>query len=41
MDSGWAAENDVLRPNKDEGNFATLNANGTGPFQIVERQPDL
>ncbi|MEO1705454.1 MAG: ABC transporter substrate-binding protein [Pseudomonadota bacterium] len=41
MDSGWAEANGAARPDKDQGNFATLNANGTGPFQIVERQPDL
>ncbi|MEL6583375.1 MAG: ABC transporter substrate-binding protein [Pseudomonadota bacterium] len=41
MDSGWAAQNDVLRPNKDEGNFATLNANGTGAFMVSDRQPGL
>ena len=41
MDSGWAAANGAERPNKEEGNFATLNANGTGPFKLVERQPGL
>ncbi|MEM7295162.1 MAG: ABC transporter substrate-binding protein [Pseudomonadota bacterium] len=41
MDSGWAEANGTARPDKDQGNFATLNANGTGPFQIVSRQPDL
>ncbi|WP_370641144.1 ABC transporter substrate-binding protein [Nereida sp. MMG025] len=41
MDSGWAAENDVVAPTKEGENFATLNANGTGAFQLVERQPGL
>ncbi|MEM1067199.1 MAG: ABC transporter substrate-binding protein [Pseudomonadota bacterium] len=41
MDSGWAAANNAERPNKDEGNFATLNANGTAAFQLDERQPGL
>jgi peptide/nickel transport system substrate-binding protein len=41
MDGGWAAANNAERPDKEKGNFATLNANGTGPFQIVSRQPDL
>ncbi len=41
MDSGWAAANNAERPNKDEGNFATLNANGTAAFQLEERQPGL
>lgn len=41
MDSDWSQANDAARPSKDEGNFATLNANGTGPFRLVERQPGL
>ncbi len=41
MDSDWAAANDANRPDKEQGNYATLNANGTGPFQIVSRAPDL
>ncbi len=41
LDSGWATANDAALPNKDEGNFATLNANGTGAFRLVERQPGL
>ncbi|MBY6048737.1 ABC transporter substrate-binding protein [Vannielia litorea] len=41
MDSGWAEANGAERPDKEQGNFATLNANGTGPFQVVSRQPDL
>ncbi|MEL6691259.1 MAG: ABC transporter substrate-binding protein, partial [Pseudomonadota bacterium] len=41
VDSGWAAANGAERPDKDQGNYATLNANGTGPFQITSRQPDL
>ncbi|MEO0542397.1 MAG: ABC transporter substrate-binding protein [Pseudomonadota bacterium] len=41
MDSGWAQANNSLRPDKEAGNFATLNANGTGAFQIEERQPGL
>ena len=41
MDSGWAETNGADRPNKDAGNFATLNANGTGAFQVTDRQPGL
>ncbi|MCK0168286.1 ABC transporter substrate-binding protein [Jannaschia sp. S6380] len=41
MDSGWAAENDAERPNIEQGNFATLNTNGTGPYMVTERQPGL
>jgi len=41
MDSGWAAENGAERPNAEAGTFATLNANGTGAFRLVSRQPGL
>lgn len=41
MDSGWAAANAAERPDRESGNFATLNANGTGAFRLVERQPGL
>ncbi|MEO0859532.1 MAG: ABC transporter substrate-binding protein [Pseudomonadota bacterium] len=41
MDSGWAAANGAERPNIEQGNYATLNANGTGPYRITERQPGL
>jgi len=41
MDSGWAAANGAERPSKDTENFATLNANGTGPYMLSERQPGL
>ena len=41
MDSGWAAGNGAERPNIEGGNFATLNANGTGPYRVTDRQPGL
>ncbi|WP_299960687.1 ABC transporter substrate-binding protein [uncultured Roseobacter sp.] len=41
MDSGWAEANNAARPDKDNGNFATLNANGTGAFQLTTREPGL
>ncbi len=41
MDSGWAEANDATRPDKDQGNFATLNANGTGAFRVTAREPGL
>ena len=41
MDSGWAEANGAALPDKENGNYATLNANGTGPFQVTSRQPDL
>jgi peptide/nickel transport system substrate-binding protein len=44
MDREWSQENRVTRPqdfkNKEE-NFAVRNANGTGPFILVSRAPDL
>ena len=41
MDSGWAEANNATLPDKENGNFATLNANGTGAFVVTERQPGL
>jgi peptide/nickel transport system substrate-binding protein len=41
MDSGWAEANDAARPDKDQGNHATLNTNGTGAFQVTAREPGL
>ncbi len=41
MDSGWAAANNAERPDKENGNYATLNANGTAAFMVTEREPGL
>lgn len=41
MDKDWAEANNAELPDKDTGNFATLNTNGTGVFTLVERQPGL
>ncbi|EFL89309.1 ABC transporter substrate-binding protein [Ahrensia sp. R2A130] len=41
MDKGWAEANDSTVPAKDTETHATLNANGTGPFVLTERQPGL
>ena len=44
MDSGWAAANDVLVPQNfaaGEENFAVRNANGTGPYRLVSRDPEV
>jgi peptide/nickel transport system substrate-binding protein len=41
MDSGWAAANDAALPDKEAGNFATLNTNGTGAFRVTAREPGL
>ena len=41
MDAGWAAEVGAELPAKDTENAATLQANGTGAFRLVSRQPGL
>ena len=41
MDSGWTTANTSDLPDKENGNFATLNANGTGAFIVSDRQPGL
>ncbi|MEM6888439.1 MAG: ABC transporter substrate-binding protein [Pseudomonadota bacterium] len=41
LDSDWATANSAELPDKEQGNFATLNANGTGAFQVVSREPGL
>ena len=41
MDADWAAANGAERPDKENGNHATMNSNGTGAFRVVERQPGL
>ena len=41
MDSDWANTNKTIRPDKENGNYATLNANGTGAFMLADRQPGL
>lgn len=41
MDSGWAEANNATLPDKENGNFATLNANGTGAFMVTAREPGL
>lgn len=41
MDKGWAEANGATVPAKDQETHATLNANGTGPFVLAERQPGL
>lgn len=43
MDKGWAEANDVTKPQDFEGgeeNYAVRNANGTGAFRLVSREPD-
>lgn len=41
MDQGWAEAYEAALPDKETGNYATLNANGTGAFQITAREPGL
>ena len=44
MSKAWAEKNNVHKPqdfkNKEE-TFAARNANGTGPYMLVSRQPDV
>ena len=44
MDRGWAEENDAVAVQDfaaGETTFAATNANGTGPFTLVSREPDV
>ncbi|WP_170480027.1 ABC transporter substrate-binding protein [Ruegeria arenilitoris] len=41
IDQGWAEANDASVPDKETGNYATLNANGTGAFKLTAREPGL
>ncbi len=41
VDKGWAEANNAALPDKENGNYATLNANGTGAFMVTEREPGL
>ncbi|MEP0234195.1 ABC transporter substrate-binding protein [Roseibium sp.] len=41
MDKGWSEANGTARPAQETETFATLNANGTGPFKVVKREPGV
>jgi len=44
MDKGWAEANDVVQPQNFAGgeeNFAVRNTNGTGPYTLVSRDPEV
>ncbi len=44
MDRQWMEKHDALRavnPAKGEESYATRNTNGTGPFRLVTRRPDV
>lgn len=44
MSKSWAEKNNAVNcadMTKNEENYATRNANGTGPFKITDREPDV
>lgn len=45
MSKSWAEQHKATQATdvkgEDQGNYANMNANGTGPFQLVSRQPDV
>jgi peptide/nickel transport system substrate-binding protein len=44
MDKGWSEANNTVNVQDFEGGeltFATTNANGTGPYKLVSREPDV
>ena len=44
MSKAWCEKHNVTRPqdfNAGEQSYAALNANGTGPYMLVSRQPDV
>ena len=45
MDREWAEEHNTTEATNvkgdDQGNYANINANGTGPYMVKERQPDV
>ncbi|WP_415716285.1 ABC transporter substrate-binding protein [Roseibium sp.] len=41
MDKGWSEANNAVRPAKESETYATLNANGTGPFRLASREPGV
>ena len=44
VDKGWAEKHGVTKPQNFKGGeetFAVRNANGTGPFKLVRREPDV
>ncbi|MEM8629608.1 MAG: ABC transporter substrate-binding protein [Pseudomonadota bacterium] len=44
MDKGWAESNNAVKVQDYEGGedtFAAKNANGTGPYKLVSREPDV
>src|SRR3546814_1847039 len=45
MDKEWSEEHDTTEATNisggDQSNYANLHANGTGPYVVKERQPDV
>jgi len=41
LDHNWASANAAESPARDSENYATLNANGTGPFVLAARDPGI
>jgi len=44
MDKGWAEANNAVEVQDYEGGedtYASLNANGTGPYRLISREPDV
>lgn len=44
MDKEWSEANDAVNPTsvtEGKDNYAAFNANGTGPFAVVSREPDV
>ncbi|MEM8951344.1 MAG: ABC transporter substrate-binding protein [Pseudomonadota bacterium] len=41
MDRGWTEGKGAPTPDKEGGTATTFEANGTGPFQLVSRDPDV
>lgn len=41
MDKDWATANNTLTPSRETDTHATLNANGTGAFELAEREPGI
>lgn len=41
MDRGWTSDKGAAAPDKEGGTATTFEANGTGPFQLSSRDPDI
>ncbi|MFV0321922.1 MAG: ABC transporter substrate-binding protein [Alphaproteobacteria bacterium] len=41
FDKEWSEENNTTQPAREAENYATLHTNGTGPFMVEKRSPDV